>query len=89
MQPLIPEPQGGKGTWERWHDLQTTCTGWGNGNLSKGERISRKILVDPWQSRSGAGENDRRKGAASKPSCCHHLGNHLCSLCPIGKEPSR
>lgn len=63
----IPEPQGGKGTWERWHDPQTTCTGWRNGNLSKGERISRKILVDPWQPRSGASENDRRKGVASKP----------------------
>lgn len=90
MQPLIPEPQGGKGTWERWRDPQTTCTGWGNGSLSKGERIRRKIQVDPWQSRSGASENAGRKGAAPAPkllSPCR--GNHLCSLCPIGKERCR
>lgn len=67
MQPLIPEPQGGKGTWERGSDPQTPCTGWGNGNLEKGGENRRKIQVDPWRSGSGASGNDRRKGAAPKP----------------------
>lgn len=67
MQPLIPEPQGGKGTWERGRAPQTPCTGWGNGNLEKGGENRRKIQVDPWRSGSGASGNDRRKGAAPKP----------------------
>lgn len=53
MQPLIPEPQRGKGTWERGRDPQTPCTGWGNGNLrerwrEQEENTSRSLAIQEW-----------------------------------------